>query len=211
MMTDRSRYLPEPADLDALLVAAGVSRGADTPTSDAALVAGRVRFGPNASGSEPAGTTRGNTPGSSDAADLAAGPPAPGELGLQFSGTASVEERLSALLRWVVDTTGAISAFVADGDGLGVANRETPHDTIAATACLSDIRDRLKPFVGDGVDGAVVVELDDDKLLEVIWGTTSAGRLAIGLVTAAPLERKQVKAMRRSLCRAFDHHDEGAA
>ena len=188
-MTDRSPCLPEPAELDALLAAAGVAGPANLPAPDAGAAAEPTRFGTGDAGSGPSVSAREPS----------------------FPKADPVERRLEAVLGWVMETTGAVSAFVADGDGLSLANRGTPVDTIAATACLSDVRDRLRPFVGDGVDGRIAVELRDEKHLELIWGATSVGRIAIGLVMTEPLERKRVEAIRRSLCRAFDHRDEGAA
>lgn len=122
-----------------------------------------------------------------------------------------VEERLASLVAWLMGTTGAFAAFVADRDGLPLANRLAPDDYVVATAALVEAQDRLHALVPFPVDGSTTLELHDSNVLQVIHTRTAAdGRLAVGLILAQPLGRPLMDKIRGALHAALQPDNAGA-
>lgn len=200
---DPSGCLPEPAVLEALLASAGVITAAWPATASALDV---VRFPPPrdprddvAAIDESAIDLHEDTVAWEPADADASGRRRPLTLPpLEHAGTArpgsfaelrSIEERLAVLVDWLTGTTAAYSAFVADGDGLALANRNTPDNYVAATAMIGRAQQLVDAYVPAPVDGATSMELDDGNTLQIVWVSTDAGRLAAGIVLPQPLPR----------------------
>ena len=142
--------------------------------------------------------------------DLASLPPGPlplaelGEVagmevrGLDIQGE-TLEARLDGLLLWLVGSTGAFAAFIADAEGLALANRHAPESYLVATAALAIAERAMSEYVPRPSEGTTVFDLDGTNVLQIIWANTSAGRLAVGLVLAEPLGRALAATARRVL------------
>ncbi len=202
---DPSGYLPEPSVLEAMLAAAGLTAPAP-PTCAASDV---VRF-PRATpapglAADVAAIDESTIDLGEDTVAWDPGEPTAGRRGRSvtlpplelvgvsrpgiFAGLRSVEERLGVLVDWLTGTTASYSAFVADGDGLALANRNAPDNYVAATAMIGRAQHLVDAYVPAPVDGATSMELDDGNTLQIVWVTTSAGRLAAGIVLPQPLSR----------------------
>jgi len=108
-----------------------------------------------------------------------------------------VEQRLQKLVSWLVASTGSVSAFVADLEGLPLVNRNTPEPYIVAIGPLARAQAEIARFVPDSPPGTSIVELDHQNMLEVVWADTPIGRLGVGIIVAEPLKSTQVTRIRR--------------
>ncbi|MEZ4398428.1 MAG: hypothetical protein R3B06_00310 [Kofleriaceae bacterium] len=214
-MMDLSGYLPDPATLDALLSSAGVRRApAELATALGADV-GRTGDAPRPAAAAvelirfPSGTRAPAAPADDDTiawdpAELDEEPSggrsreritlppiehAGGERPRIFDGLDSIEAKLAVLVDWIMGTMASYSAFIADGDGLALANRNAPDNYVAATALIGRAQRMIDTYVPAPVDGATSMELDDGNTLQIVWVTTDAGWLAAGIVLTEPLPR----------------------
>lgn len=110
----------------------------------------------------------------------------------------SLPEKLELFLHWLMGSTGAYAAFVADEDGLPLSNRHTTEDLIAICAVLDKTAREVSHLLEEDPEGSLSFELDADNVLHVTWVVTPAGRFAIGVVIADVLERKLVHSIRKS-------------
>ena len=108
-----------------------------------------------------------------------------------------VEQRLQRFVQWLVGGTGASSAFVADLEGLPLVNRNTPEPYVVAIGPLARAQAEIARFVPDSPPGTSIVELDHQRLLEVVWADTPIGRLGVGVVLPEPLKHTLVTRIRR--------------
>ncbi|HVE83963.1 MAG TPA: hypothetical protein VND93_13990 [Myxococcales bacterium] len=136
-------------------------------------------------------------------------PPIPDEaLAAQLfngAGKAEIDVRLGRVLDYAGRTLQASSAFVADSDGLTVAGLRSSDALAAVAAPLSGVQATISPFVPTGPEGGAVVELDEAQgVLQVVWTATDAGKLALGLVLASPLDRGTTRRLRRLVQLAVD-------
>ncbi len=210
-MTDRFHFLPDPETLDALLRSAGVGRRQVTGDTATLLPHAGPVASPLASAVALAAHASPAAASASDGAPLLVGGATPSLR--QILGAAPhevpIDRRLEAMLQWLIGNTGAFAAYIADIDGLPLANRHAPDSYVAATASLAQAHQEMARFVPSPVDGTTSIEIHDQNILEVIWAQTSAGRLALGLVLAAPLERTVAITARRMLKWAVDPEHEG--
>lgn len=181
-----SPYLPDPSRLDALF--ARIAPTSAAPPSDRA----RLRFPNNAPAPQaphPVGLSPLAEIGDEEAA-------------LSFAGTATgetLEERLDAFLLWLTSSTGAFASFIADQEGLALANRHAPDSYMVATAALGLAERSITQYVPRPADASTTFDLDGDNVLQILWVSTAAGKLAVGLVLGAPLPRALADKARRTL------------
>jgi hypothetical protein len=121
-----------------------------------------------------------------------------------LSSSETLEGDLESLLLWLSGSTGAFAAFVVDSDGLALANRHAPESYLVATAALGLAERAMSQYVPRPTEGSTVVDLDGANVLHIIWATTSAGRMAVGLVLAEPLPRALAAKARRVLRTAVE-------
>ena len=199
-----SLCLPERERLDALF--AGIAAPAAPRPATAAPL---LRF-PSEHHVAPAGPITAREPAIPPRVDLSSLPPGPlplaelGEAaapdGLRFEAEGeTLEARLDGLLLWLVGSTGAFAAFVADAEGLALANRHAPDSYLVATAALAIAERAMSEYVPRPSEGTTVFDLDGTNVLQIIWANTSVGRLAVGLVLAEPLGRALAATARRVL------------
>jgi hypothetical protein len=116
----------------------------------------------------------------------------------------TLEDSLDALLLWLAGSTGAFAAFVADSDGLALANRHAPETYLVAAAALGAADRAMCQYVTRPTDGGTIIDLEGSNVLHILWVTTSAGRLAVGLVLGEPLPRELAEKARRLLRSAVE-------
>lgn len=186
-----SRCLPDRPTLERLLAAMGIGEAAEpapappapSPALEHELASELARAEP-----EPA-----SLPPIAELDDVAAGAAIFGE----HAADQSVDARLSSFLRWLMGGTGAFAAFVADEEGLPLANHNAPEGYVAAVGALGRAQHDISRYVPSPGAGSSTIELDQQNLLQVVWSDTSAGRLAVGLVLAGALDRVMVHRIRR--------------
>jgi hypothetical protein len=121
------------------------------------------------------------------------------------NGPASLDVRLNRLLEYASRTLQASAAFIADPDGLTVASLRSTDALAAVTAPLSGVQEKISAFVPTPKDGATMMELEEQQgVLQLVWAATAAGRLAMGMVLPAPLDRASTRKLRRLVQLAVD-------
>jgi len=195
-MKDHSHYLPDSQTLASLLARAGLASAVAPPPTP--LPGARIRF--------PEARARGEP--SADEPELPAIEGIMISNGEQIARTVfgmtgatkpSLEARLSAFVDWLVASTGVLAAFVADSDGLMLANRHAPDNYVVATVPLATAEREVRAYVPSPSEGTTTIELDDANFLQVIRVDTTAGQLVVGLVVAGALNRATCAAVRRML------------
>jgi hypothetical protein len=117
----------------------------------------------------------------------------------------ALDARLNRLLEFAARQLSASAAFIADPDGLTVASLRSNDALAAVTAPLGGVQEKIAAFVPAPKDGGgAVVELEDQHVLQLVWAATAAGRLAMGMVLQAPLDRASTKKLRRLVQLAVD-------
>ena len=209
-----SRFLPEATALQSLLGAAGVNvaQRSNGLADSGAMRMERAPIAPRTRDVAPAPT---RTPDRQSEGQPLLTPDKKAVSLAQVLGAAPtslpIELRLESVLQWLIGNTGAFAAYVADTDGLPLVNRHAPETYVAATASLAQAQEQVSHFVETPVDGTTSIDIHDQNVLEVIWAPTSVGRLALGLVLAAPLERSLAAAARHMVQLAVDPEPEGTA
>ncbi len=110
-----------------------------------------------------------------------------------------LEQRLNAYLTWLKTSFGASGSFVVDGDGLVLANRDTPEPHTLATVAIGQAQRMVREYVGSPTEGNAMIELDEATILQLIHADTRDGRLGVGLVLPSPLDRPKSDLVRRML------------
>jgi hypothetical protein len=116
----------------------------------------------------------------------------------------TLDVRLNRLLEYASRTLQASAAFIADPDGLTVASLRSNDALAAVTAPLGGVQEKISAFVPAPKDGSAVVELEEQGVLQLVWAGTVAGRLAMGMVLPAPLDRASTGKLRRMVQLAVD-------
>jgi hypothetical protein len=209
-----SRCLPERAVLESLVTGAGV-RGR-RPTTSAPPPVEAVRFSelPERRPVEaPSAPPRARAPGRALApapasAQAAAAAPALSPSALAevepleeifgpATEAAGMEQRLERFVTWLMRRWSASAAFVADLEGLPLVNRGTAEAYIVAISPLARAQAEIARFVPNSPPGTSVVELDHQKVLQVVWADTRVGRVGVGLVLPEPLPHAVASRIRR--------------
>ncbi len=126
-----------------------------------------------------------------------------------FHESDSLSSRIALGLRWIVGGSGALAAFIADNDGLALANHQAPEAYIAVSPELAAIQDALNSILPRPVEGALVVSVDEHNLLQLLFCQTSIGQLSVGLVVTEPLPSAEVSGIRnivRASTQPTDNH-----
>lgn len=111
--------------------------------------------------------------------------------------TGSIDARLSVFIRWLMAGTGAFAAFVADVEGLALANHNAPEGYVAAVGALKRAQQDISRYAPFLLGGSTTMEVDDHNILQVVWADTSVGPLAVGLVLAGALDHAMVARVRQ--------------
>ncbi len=193
-MTGPSRFSPERKLLDALFARAGVPSGKHAVAAPAPRETETIA----AVASEPSPPPRAPTA----TADLSLPPMADSDetLAAEVFGKSAhrdLSTRLDQFLGWMVGSTGAFGAFVADAEGLPLVSRNVPETYVAALGPLSRANETIARFMPSPSAGSITVEVDAQHVLEIVWAQVPTGVLGVGLVLAAPLDSGTVRRVRR--------------
>jgi hypothetical protein len=121
-----------------------------------------------------------------------------------FSGMDQLSGRLARLADWVVQATGSRTIYISDAEGLPLVVRGVNEVQAAFPVVLGRAMRSLAGLLESSPVGSVSIELEGGRVVQTIWGTTSIGRVAIGLFPPFPVELQRVDEIRRALGRAFE-------
>ncbi len=117
--------------------------------------------------------------------------------GRRDRGAPPLQQRFEAFVDWLGTGVGAQGSFVADDDGLVLANRNAPDTYAVATVSLCHAEQSVLDYMPRPTEGTTTLELDDTNFLQVIRVDTVVGRLIVGVIVAAPLNRTICALVRR--------------
>ena len=127
----------------------------------------------------------------------------------------SLQERLKALLVWVMEQTGCRRLFVIDGEGLVLIERAADPTLVAISSACINLLARLHVSLGAPTRASLAIELDQGQTLHLVQAETDLGRYALGLMVPQPLRPEQTDSFRRGLVLAMseieDADEAGAA
>lgn len=119
--------------------------------------------------------------------------------GRRDRGAPPLQQRFEAFVEWLATGVGAQASFVADVDGLVLANRNVPETYVVATASLSHAEQSVLDYMPRPQEGTTALELDETRYLQVIRVDSVVGRLIVGAIVATPLNRTICAMVRRLL------------
>lgn len=94
-----------------------------------------------------------------------------------------LKHRVNALMDWLFRNAGASTAFLADGDGLPLAQRGASVDLIGISAVFADAAHQLARSLKADAAGAVHVDLDGGSTFHLIGLENGPQNLALGFVS----------------------------
>jgi hypothetical protein len=100
----------------------------------------------------------------------------------------NLEGKLTAFLDWVQSATGCSAVFVADSDGITLAERTSEPVLPAIAAALSNSLKMVRALSETVHPESISLLLSSDSLLTVLDLSTSWGRFLIGIVLRPPAE-----------------------
>ncbi len=115
----------------------------------------------------------------------------------------TLEERLEGLVDWLLSVAGGTSGFVADEQGLPLANRGATTEQVAMSSPLAQIIKPICKSMQSNFEGSLAVELPDNNFLHLLWSPSPAGRLAVGLILTQALGGERLRSFRLSLDKAI--------
>lgn len=200
-MKSLSPFLPDPATLSTMLAGVGIDYDAPPRKRGSAIAAAvtvlpPIRFPSDGFEPSPAPATA----------------PEPRELGSDEDALreifgregASLQQRIDAFVTWLSRGAAAVAAFVADADGLILANRNAAEAYAEAVASVLHNEEAAFRSTPLPAERSTVIELSDNRFLQVIRVDTAAGRLVVGVVGEEPLSRATCSQVRRVLRKGVD-------
>ncbi len=99
----------------------------------------------------------------------------------------SLEARLAALFTWLKEVAGYERAFVADSEGLAMADDGAPAELVAAAAMLGTTWAAMQRSQNLPAGPSLAVDLADGERLHLLLAKSRWGRMNLGFVTRRPL------------------------
>lgn len=111
----------------------------------------------------------------------------------------NLESRLQTFLEWAKSAADAGEAFIADSNGLPVANSGADVDYIAASASVLSSLTQVRAMLGRPSTGVVSLGLSDTEAYTLTETTNDWGRFALCLISAAPPAPEVISRIREEL------------
>ncbi len=169
------------------------SDGSSRPSVEPSKVADKVRSVPPRS--DEAGVTE-KPPGSGHEAEVVRV-----VADLDLSGP--LETRIAAFLDWVDQTTVCSAVYLADEDGLALAQHKCRPAHISLSALILRFQADLRRWFGVSRRGIASINLDDEFTLYCIECTTRWGQMALGIVLRESLPQQTLRKIQHELEQVF--------
>jgi len=112
--------------------------------------------------------------------------------------------RLRALSDWIRRQIDAADIFIIDAQGCPVSDREAPGEIVAGALLLAEAARRAVPHLPAAVEGAIYLDLQDERRLCVIDTVTRHGTFTLGLIVPDALAPRAADRLRRALRRTVE-------
>lgn len=199
-MKSLSPFLPDPATLSTMLAQVGIDHEAPLPRRAGALAPAITALPPirfPARTAEP-------PPAAEAPREHALGSDEDALREIFGRETGSLQQRIEAFVTWLSRGAAAMAAFVADADGLILANRNAAEAYAEAVASVLHNEEAAFRSTPLPAERSTLIELSDNRFLQVIRVDTAAGRLVVGVVGQEPLSRATCSQVRRVLRKGVD-------
>ncbi len=140
-------------------------------------------------GAPPARGSEGTSPTSRSPSSA---PPPPSSIvdqGEELAVRGNLQQRLEAFLDWLPSVVPHTGAFVADQQGLALAERKASPAVIAAAAAMADQWHGIQNDFALAGDGGLAIELGEEGQLFVVPARATWGSICVGLVSSTRLDR----------------------
>ena len=112
--------------------------------------------------------------------------------------------RLRALTDWIRRQIDSADIFIIDAQGCPVSDREAPGDIVAGAVLLAEAARRAAPHLPSAAEGAIYLDLQDERRLCVIDTATRHGIFTLGLIVPDALAPRAADRLRRALRRTVE-------
>lgn len=112
--------------------------------------------------------------------------------------------RLRALTDWIRRQLDAADIFIIDAQGCPVTDREAPGEIVAGAVLLAEAARRAAPHLPSAAEGAIYLDLQDERRLCVIDTVTRHGTFTLGLIVPDALAPRAADRLRRALRRTVE-------
>ncbi len=112
--------------------------------------------------------------------------------------------RLRALTDWIRRQIDAADIFIIDAQGCPVSDREAPGEIVAGVVLLAEAARRAAPHLPAAAEGAIYLDLQDERRLCVIDTATRHGTFSLGLIVPDALAPRAADRLRRALRRTVE-------
>jgi hypothetical protein len=119
--------------------------------------------------------------------------------------------RLRALTDWIRRQIDAADIFIIDAQGCPVSDREASGEIVAGVLLLAEAARRAAPHLPSAAEGAIYLDLQDERRLCVIDTATRHGIFTLGLIVPDALAPRAADRLRRALRRTVEAENQSAA
>jgi hypothetical protein len=112
--------------------------------------------------------------------------------------------RLRALTDWIRRQIDAADIFIIDAQGCPISDREAPEGIVAGSLLLAEAVRRAAPYLPSAAEGAIYLDLQDERRLCVIDTATQHGVFTLCLIVPDALAPRAADRLRRALRRSVE-------
>ncbi len=112
--------------------------------------------------------------------------------------------RLRALTDWIRRQIDAADIFIIDAQGCPISDREAAGAIVAGAVLLAEAARRAAPHLPSAAEGAIYLDLHDERRLCVIDTATRHGTFTLGLIVPDALVPRAADRLRRALRRTVE-------
>jgi hypothetical protein len=117
--------------------------------------------------------------------------------------------RIRAFIDWLRRQVPCKELFIVDQQGSPVSDREAPAELVTAAVLIAEAGRRALKYVPSTADGAVHLDLPEERKLCVIDTITTVGSFFLGLVLTEALSARAADRLRRALKRTIESEPSG--
>jgi hypothetical protein len=112
--------------------------------------------------------------------------------------------RLRALTDWIRRQIDSADIFIIDAQGCPVSDQEASGEIVAGAVLLAEAARRAAPHLPSAAEGAIYLDLQDERRLCVIDTATRHGIFTLGLIVPDALAPRAADRLRRALRRTVE-------
>ncbi len=117
-------------------------------------------------------------------------------------------QRLNAFVDWLYKHFACLRVFIADGDGLPLAQRDSNIEFIGVATVLIDATRQMRGQLELPEQGAITLDLGSRECLQLLQVQLSYQNISLGMVMRGPLDRPALEHVREALGLALIEADQ---